>query len=434
MAPRLRPADVVVFLGPSLPAQEALRLGPCRVLPPARAGDVLAVLPERPLAIALVDGVFDTVPSVWQHELVLALEAGVCLFGGASMGALRAAELSPLGMIGVGRIFRWVQDGVVQDDGEVALLHGHAEHGYRALTLPLVNVRAVAEDARAGGLLSTREARALLAAGVSLRYTERTWPRVLAAARLGEAARARLRAYLPRAGDPKALDARACIAAAIGYARARRQGAPPPPRPGVPTPSHVRRARLRHARTVLPGGGAVPSGEVLDAVARRPDAGRLGAEGLRRALLAALARSAGLRVADGDAEAALAAWLRRLGVPARRRVAFLAACGLDDAATRALGEDLALEAAVLGAAERFVADGPSFDEGLALAARLTGAWVEEAARLASPGAQPGRPRSSSPEIHPAAPKPPTSWASSATSSKRAKSRAKGPRDSGWRAR
>lgn len=430
-SPRLRPGDVAVFLGPSLPADEARALGPCRVLPPARAGDVLAVLPERPLAIALVDGVFDTVPSVWQHELVLALEAGVAVFGGGSMGALRAAELAALGMVGVGRIFRWVREGVVSDDGEVALLHGHAEHGFRPLTLPLVNVRALAEDARAGGLLSAREARALVAAGASLHFTERTWPGVLAAARLGEAARARVRALLPDAPDPKADDARACIGAAIGFARARRQGAPAPPRPGVPTPSHVRRARLRHARTVLPGGDAVPSGRVLAALGRRPDARRLGAEGLRRALLAALARSAGLRARPGAAEAALAAWLRRLGVPPRRRDAFLAACGLDDAAARALGEDLALEADVLGAAERFVPDGPSFDEGLALAARLTGAWVEEAARLAD---QPGRTRSASPGSQPAAPKPPTSWASSTSSSNRAKSRARRPRASGWRAR
>ncbi|HEX9053242.1 MAG TPA: hypothetical protein VF841_22120, partial [Anaeromyxobacter sp.] len=66
-------------------------------------------------------------------------------------------------------------------------------------------------------------------------------------------------------------------------------------------------------------------------------------------------------------------------VPARRRAAFLAACALDDAAARALGEDLALEAAVLELAERFVPDGPSWEEGLALAARLGGAWLESAA-------------------------------------------------------
>ena len=45
------------------------------------------------------------------------------------MGALRAAELSAHGMVGVGRIFGWYRDGVVVDDSEVALLHADAEHG-----------------------------------------------------------------------------------------------------------------------------------------------------------------------------------------------------------------------------------------------------------------------------------------------------------------
>ena len=85
---RARAADVVAFLGPSLPAAEARRISPCRVLPPARAGDVLAVLPERPLAIALVDGLFDAAPSVWHRELLAALDAGVAVFGAASMGAM----------------------------------------------------------------------------------------------------------------------------------------------------------------------------------------------------------------------------------------------------------------------------------------------------------------------------------------------------------
>jgi hypothetical protein len=353
------------------------------VLPPARAGDVLAVLPERPLAIALVDGVFDTTPSVWHHELALALDAGVAVFGAASMGALRAVELAPLGVVGVGTVFRWYRDGVIDDDAEVALLHGDAEHGFRPLTLPLVAVRAAAEAAREEGVLSAREARALVSAGGTIHYRERSWRAVLAAARLTGAALARLRAFLPRAPDPKAEDAEACVRAAAEYARARRGGAPPPPSPlRGPPPSHVRRARLRHARTVLPGGGSLASGEVLAALARRPDAGRLAAEGLRRALLASLARSSGLRASARDRDEALAAWLGRLGIPPRRREAFLAACGLDDGAARALAEDLALEAAVLGGADRFAPDGPAFEEGLALGARLTGAWIEEALGVA----------------------------------------------------
>ena len=129
---------IVAFLGPSLPAREAKGF---HLLPPARQGDVWRALGLRPRAIALIDGVFEAQPSVWHREILDALDAGVPVVGGASMGALRAAELRTLGMTGVGRIFRWYRDGTVIDDAEVALLHADAEHGYRALTVPLVNVR-----------------------------------------------------------------------------------------------------------------------------------------------------------------------------------------------------------------------------------------------------------------------------------------------------
>jgi hypothetical protein len=374
----LRSSDVVAFLGPSLSAREARRIAPCRVLPPARAGDVLAILPTRPLAIALVDGLFDSTPSVWHREILAALDAGVAVFGGASMGALRAAELERYGVVGVGRIFRWYRDGLIDDDAEVALLHADAAGGYRPFTVPLVAVRAAAEAARAERILSPAAARAVVRAASAVHYTERTWPRVLEAARLGGAARAHLDAFLPRAPDPKAEDARGCIAAAAAFARARRAGAPPLPAAGGLPSSHLRRARLRDARAILPDGAEVRSGDVLAALARREDSGRLAAEGLRRSLLAALARAFGLAAGEVEAGRALEAWLARLRVPPHRREAFLAACALDAAGARTLGEDLALEAALLGMAERVVPDGPSWEEGLALGARLTGAWVEAA--------------------------------------------------------
>ena len=98
---------LVAFLGPSLPADEARRIAPgAALLPPAGQGDVWPALERRPRAIALVDGVFEGRPSVWHHELLDALDAGVAVFGGASMGALRAAELAGHGMVGVGEIHR----------------------------------------------------------------------------------------------------------------------------------------------------------------------------------------------------------------------------------------------------------------------------------------------------------------------------------------
>ncbi|HSN89667.1 MAG TPA: TfuA-like protein, partial [Anaeromyxobacteraceae bacterium] len=228
---RSRPDDLLVFVGPSLPAAEAVRIAPCRVLPPARAGDLFAVLPLRPLAIALLDGVFELVPSVWHREILAALDAGIAVFGGASMGALRAVELAAFGMVGVGGIFRAYRDGDLSDDSEVALLHAGPEHGHRPFTVPLVAVRAAARAARRERRITGAEARAVVAAAERVFWQERTWPAVLDGSRLGARARARLEAFLPRAPDPKAADARACLAAAAGFVRARRSGAPPPPRP-----------------------------------------------------------------------------------------------------------------------------------------------------------------------------------------------------------
>jgi hypothetical protein len=384
-------ADVVAFLGPSLPADAARRLGSLRVLPPARAGDVLAVLPSRPLAIALVDGLFDTTPSVWHREILAALEAGVAVFGAASLGALRAAELWSQGVIGVGQVFGWYRDATLVDDDEVALLHADAEHGFRPLTLPLVQVRAAALAARQAGALDGRTAAALVRAAGRLHYTERTWPAVLAHAKLPGRRRRELAELLPAMPDVKAADAETCLAAALAFAAARRSGAPAPPPPALPPPSaHLRRLRLERAASVIPGAREVAGSEVLARLARRPDAGRLAADGLRRLLLARWARGLGLAPgADGAAEAERA-FLTRLGVRPEEREAALAALGLDDGAARALAEDLELESALLSLGSRAVPDGPSWEEGLALGARLAGTWLEEAARAARRKARSGR--------------------------------------------
>src|SRR5438552_18870027 len=95
---------------------------------------------------ALIDGVFESQPSVWHHEILDALDSGVQVFGGASTGALRAAELYSFGMAGVGRIFQSYRDEVIIDDSEVALLPAGADHAWRPLTVPLLNVRWAAQQ------------------------------------------------------------------------------------------------------------------------------------------------------------------------------------------------------------------------------------------------------------------------------------------------
>ncbi|MCP3097571.1 hypothetical protein LZ198_01635 [Myxococcus sp. K15C18031901] len=379
-----RADELVVFLGPSLPADEARKRVPCTVLPPARQGDVWRALALRPRAIALVDGVFEAQPSVWHHELLAALEAGVAVFGGSSMGALRAVELAPHGMVGVGRIFGWYRDGVVSDDAEVALLHADAEHGWRPLTVPLVNVRHLADRAREAGVLEARAARALVAVARAIFYQERTWARVLeqVSSHWSAATLAAWRAWFPTGKeDLKRLDALACLDAASAWVRS---GAPAPVGARREPSSLVRRRRLMED-VGRAGGHLVSSGRVVAALSEHPDATELAEAGLRRALLVGWARSQGLTVGAADIEAMREAWWTERGVPVRRRAAWLEENGLDDAGLRRLCEDLALERLLLTSASRMLPDGPSWEEALASEARLRGLWAEAARALSAPG-------------------------------------------------
>lgn len=308
---------IVAFLGPSLPAGEARGF---RVLPPARQGDIWRALKLRPRAIALIDGVFESQPSVWHHEILDALAAGVAVVGGASMGALRAAELQGKGMIGVGQIYRWYRDGTLDDDSEVALLHADKSHAYRALTVPQVNVRWSALRS-----LPPRAAQDLIDASARIFYQERTWPRVLAL--LPRSLRGRFRQL-----DLKAADARAVLRAASGARRPRAAPANPS--------SLVRRRKLHQLHQAK-----------LRKLWLRRDARDLVDAGLRRALLAGWARELGLRPDAAELE-----WARRRGIPAPLR------------------EEVILERRVLEHAERMLNDGPSVEEALAAEAQLRGIW------------------------------------------------------------
>lgn len=390
-APAQKPGPLIAFLGPSLSAREARAAAPgCVVFPPARQGDLWRALSLRPRAIALVDGVFESQPSVWHHEILAALASGVRVVGGASMGALRAAELHAHGMEGAGRIFAWYRDGTLVDDAEVALLHASSEHSFRPLTVPLVNVRWVARVASARRILSAAEARALVACAGRIFYQDRSWPGILASAEpsFRGAARARFRAFARR-GLPnlKSEDARSCL-------RLAARDLPPPRSRALPKASALVRGRRLSdgASRVLGSAEPVGNGQVLSALRARGDAAALGAQGLRRLLLAAFAAALGLQPSPAEAAAAEERWLASLGVGPRGRAAFLAGSGLAEDEARAIADVLALEEIALQNAARLVADGPSADEGLALEARLRGTWRALAREL---GARRRRPRTTS---------------------------------------
>ncbi|MBN1606143.1 MAG: hypothetical protein JW940_05895 [Polyangiaceae bacterium] len=173
----------VVFLGPTLPVAEARALLAAEYRPPAAFGDVYRAALGRPTAIAIIDGVFERQPAVWHKEILWAMTQGVHVLGASSIGALRAAELAPLGMLGVGKVFEAFHAGVLQDDDEVAIAHGPVETGYAGLSVAMVDIRATIEAARSSALIGDETAAALVRAGKRLHFRERSYAALLGNAR-----------------------------------------------------------------------------------------------------------------------------------------------------------------------------------------------------------------------------------------------------------
>lgn len=206
---------IVVFLGPTLPLEQARARLDADYRPPAGRGDVYRAALEQPLAIGIVDGVFRSQPAVWHKEILWALNEGIHVLGGASMGALRAAELAPFGMVGVGRVFEQFRSGALEDDDEVAVTHGPAELGFVALSEAMVNIRPTLQAAAAAGVLDPDQSQALVVQAKALFYADREYPRLLqqaGAAGIGPHALERLRRWLPQGWvDQKRTDALALL-------------------------------------------------------------------------------------------------------------------------------------------------------------------------------------------------------------------------------
>lgn len=177
-----------IFTGPTLSAEDAADTFDAIYLPPVKQGDVYRVASrQKPRVIGIIDGYFQQVPSVWHKEILWAMEQGVHLFGSASMGALRAAELDSFGMQGIGKVFQAYRDGMLgpyedelfEDDDEVAVIHGPAELGYMAVSEAMVNIRYTLAAAARAGTISTDTRDALVRVGKAMFYPERSYDTLL---------------------------------------------------------------------------------------------------------------------------------------------------------------------------------------------------------------------------------------------------------------
>ena len=193
--------SVFVFTGPTISAAEARVELEAIYLPPAGEGDVYRAGQKRPEAIGIIDGYFQSVPAVRHKEILWAMSRGIHVFGSASMGALRAAELADFGMEGVGTIFESFRDGVLEDDDEVAIAHGPPETGFRAGSEAMVNIRETLRKAELANVISKELRTTLEKVAKDLFYPDRSYPLILRRAGeegLPEADLTLLREWLPR--------------------------------------------------------------------------------------------------------------------------------------------------------------------------------------------------------------------------------------------
>jgi len=204
---------IVIFLGPSLDPAAAGRLLAADYRPPAKRGDITDAAAEGARIITLIDGVFFQDCSVGHREILGALAQGVRVIGASSMGALRAAELAPLGMEGVGTIFRLYRDGILTSDDEVALVYDPETN--LPLSEPLINIRCTIRAAEREGVLSPASAGLLLSIAQSLYFPERTWEAICQGAgeRIASQERERFAGFLSTSAvDQKKADALEAIA------------------------------------------------------------------------------------------------------------------------------------------------------------------------------------------------------------------------------
>lgn len=178
----------VVFAGPSIFGLSEDETRGIDLRPPAARGDIYSTVMEGATVIGLIDGFFDSTPSVWHKECLYALHAGCTVVGAASMGALRAAECADFGVIGLGTVYRDYVTGIRVSDADVAIVHAPEEMNYEPLSLALVDVEATLLAAIESGTLSRDLGQRLAQAAKRQHFKERTWATIIADAGLDEPA------------------------------------------------------------------------------------------------------------------------------------------------------------------------------------------------------------------------------------------------------
>ncbi|WP_135610745.1 TfuA-related McrA-glycine thioamidation protein [Methanococcoides sp. AM1] len=163
----------VIFAGTSISHEDSREILDAVYLPPVARGDVDKVAGQGYDVIGIIDGVFFDRAAVAHKEIIRAMKKGIRVVGGCSMGALRASELDSHGMIGVGKVYGWYRDGIIEADDEVAVTTN--PETFEQVSTPLVNIRETFREAVAKGIIDGETFEGLIRITKSIHYPQRSY-------------------------------------------------------------------------------------------------------------------------------------------------------------------------------------------------------------------------------------------------------------------
>jgi len=161
-----------VYIGPSLTVKEAEIILDAEYYPPIKRNDLAKIRHPKHYCIGIIDGVFHQDLAISIMEIREFIDKGGKVMGASSMGALRAMELMPMGMDGVGTIFKDYLKGKLTSDADVAL--AFSQETGQALTIPTVQVAHAVKVAKMQKWLPAKMARIALSRSRTIYYAERT--------------------------------------------------------------------------------------------------------------------------------------------------------------------------------------------------------------------------------------------------------------------
>ncbi len=166
---------IVIYTGLSISFDEAKTIIDAEYLPPIKRGDIDELLSNNDdiEIIGIIDGVFHQSPAVAHKEILKALKKGITVVGGASMGALRACELYPYGMIGVGNIFNDYKEEIIDSDDDVAVSLN--PETLEQMSESWINIKYNLDFAKEDNIITKKEEEELLEIAKNTYYPKRSF-------------------------------------------------------------------------------------------------------------------------------------------------------------------------------------------------------------------------------------------------------------------